>query len=72
MIISSEAAFRKNYSEKQAGDFQVNLHVPVKFPLLWSQFCATCCAILKKKKEVLKNIVFERLTVHLRMQGKLA
>ena len=25
---------------------------------------------IKKKKEVLKNIVFERLTVHLRMQGK--
>lgn len=71
MIISSQATFRKNYSEKQAGDFQVNLHVPVKFPLSWSKFCATCCAILKKKG-VLKNIVFERLTVHLRMQGKLA
>lgn len=69
MIVSSDATFRKNYLEKQAGDFQVNLHVPVKFPLLWSQFCATCCGIFKKK-EVLKNIVFERLTVHLRMQGE--
>lgn len=49
MIVSSDATFRKNYLEKQAGDFQVNFHVPVKFPLLWSQFCATCCGIFKKK-----------------------
>ena len=37
-----------------------------------SVLCYMLCDIKKKKKEVLKNIVFERLTVHLRMQGKLA
>ena len=59
MIVSSDATFRKNYLEKQAGDFQVNLHVPVKFPLLWSQFCATCCGIFKKKRSIKKYCLWE-------------